>query len=455
MEKRPRVLLAAAKSGSGKTMICCGLLEHLKRTGADPVSFKCGPDYIDPMFHKRVLGIESDNLDTFFSDREAVRRMVAGSDGGCVCIEGVMGIYDGSSPSGIAGSCYQTAEYTDTPIILIIDARGVGRTVISLIKGILGDDEKGLIKGLILNRMSKSYYERLKPCLEEELVKTGKDLKLLGFVPQLKDVGFDSRHLGLKLPSEIEDIAGKLGRVADALEENCDTEALRDIMDTAPDIEAGEKRVDIISRDKACKLAVAMDEAFCFYYRENLKILSGLGAEIEYFSPLHDKSLPEGVKGILLGGGYPELHAKELGDNVTMRDDIRKHVLNGIPCLAECGGFMYLHESLRLEDGTEYPMAGVIEGGVCYPAGQLLRFGYMEIEECRNGYYRGIEGLKGHEFHYYESSACGQECTALKRTTDKRWECMGGDGGSLWGFPHFYYASNPLIAERFVEAMRL
>ena len=453
--KKPRLMLTAAKSGSGKTMICCGLLQYLKRSGAAPAAFKCGPDYIDPMFHKKVLGIDSDNLDTFFSGRDEVREMVAAAEGGCVCIEGVMGLYDGASPSRTEGSCYELAEFTDTPIVLVVDARGAGRTLISVIKGILSDDSNGLVKGIILNRMTGNFYERLRPCLEEELERSGFDARVIGFLPVLKEAEFDSRHLGLKLPSETEDTLKRIDSVAEALSENCDMELLYDIMESAGELEAPDRsicRATDLGEDRAV-LALAYDEAFCFYYRENLSLLEKAGLRIERFSPLRDAELPERTAGILLGGGYPELHAEELSKNTAMRTAILKAVESGMPVIAECGGFMYLHERLADAGGKEFDMVGAVKGR-CYPVGHPVRFGYFELEECRDPFWSGTEGVKGHEFHYYESECCGDRCVVVKRATGQRRSCMGGSGACFWGFPHFYYASKPVMAEKIAGAVK-
>ena len=216
----PRVMIAAAESGSGKTLITCGLLETLRRRGLRLRSFKCGPDYIDPMFHRRVLGVESSNLDSYFMERAAIRHTVKSYSDHYTVTEGVMGIYDGMDVSDIKGSCYEIAQITDTPVILIADASGVGRTVISQIKGILADDSCGLIKGIILNRISEGFYDKLRPIFKAELQKAGyESVKILGGIPKTDGVSIESRHLGLKLPNEIEDIREKIACFADVLED--------------------------------------------------------------------------------------------------------------------------------------------------------------------------------------------------------------------------------------------
>ncbi len=454
-----RVMIAAAGSGSGKTLITCALLEVMRRRGMDMRAYKCGPDYIDPMFHRRVLGIESSNLDSFFSDRDEILDILGSHPDAHTVIEGVMGIYDGMDVSDTKGSCYEIAEITDTPVILVVDASGTGRTVISQIKGILADDRYGLIRGIILNRISGGFYEKLLPCLKKELKDEGYDrVEVLGGIPQTDGVGIESRHLGLKLPDEIEDIRGKIERFADAVERNCDTDGIIRLMESAPGYTCTEREKTGSAKELNSNgpvIAVARDEAFCFYYEENIEALKRAGARIEYFSPIHDEKLPEGCRGILLGGGYPELYAEELSSNASMINAIREAVGSGMPSLAECGGFMYLHRTIKDKDNREYGLTGVIDGECTY-TGHLVRFGYMQLKGTDDrdikAFGRSITGIKGHEFHYYDSTDNGTDAIAIKPGTGKTWECMIAGDNRLWGFPHLYYPSCEGLAEGFVKA---
>lgn len=471
-----RILLAAPKSGSGKTMITCGLLNLFKEKGFDVTSFKCGPDYIDPMFHKKVLGIYGGNLDTFFCSHERVKEILFSCDHELAFIEGVMGVYDGIGGLSVEGSCYDIAKATDTPIILVVDGKGAGRSIISMIKGILLDDTDHLIKGIILNRVTENFYLRLKPLIEKELSAAGYQVKLLGAVPELKDILIDSRHLGLLRPDEITDLKAIIDAISDALERFVDIEALLDIMNWYSGEEANiyvksesHKEADGCVREKASSvnLAVAMDDAFCFYYRENLKLLEKLGVSLKFFSPLHDKKLPEDIQGIYIGGGYPELHLKELSENVTMRQSIKEAVEKGIPSIAECGGFMYLHEKIYSPEGDAFDMVGVVSG-TCKKQDHLVRFGYvelkkndskrehisLELEAQANSFASSLEGIRGHEFHYYDSSDNGDSMVAVKAGEEKLWDTMHVTGNTVWGFPHLYFESKPEFAEHFVEAMR-
>ncbi len=458
IKKLPRVMLAAASSNSGKTMITCALLDVLKKQGRDPVSFKCGPDYIDPMFHREVLGVEGRNLDSFFSPDGELRRLLAESTGGCAVLEGVMGIYDGADVRSHRGSSYEIAAITDTPVVLIVDASGVGRTVISLIKGILSDDGKRLIRGIILNRISPSFYESLKPVLEEELKRSGYAAKLLGFLPKISGVGFKSRHLGLLLPHEIGDLKEQIGKTGDVLREHVDPDRLREIMEGAPDLREPGPEVDRAHRtfgDREPVLAVARDPAFCFYYRENLEMFEKRGVKVVPFSPLKDEKLPERASGLLLGGGYPELFLKELSENTGMLESLREAVRGGIPSLAECGGFMYLHKAVTDEKGDRYETVGVVDGE-CFFTERPVRFGYMELASVcdEKDPYREFAGMRGHEFHYYDSTCNGDAFIARKPYRDLFRNCMVSEHNGLWGFPHFYYGSAPAAIDSFIEKMR-
>ena len=452
-------MIAAPKSGSGKTTITCALLQSLKDRGQQVISYKCGPDYIDPMFHEKVLGVASKNLDTFFTDEEQTRRLFLKNRTGeeFVVIEGVMGLYDGLGGICRDGSSYHLAEVTDTPIILVVDAKGMGRSVLALVAGFLSYDKKGLIQGVIFNRMSKTYYEIIKPFAEQEL-----GIAVLGYFSEKKEYQVQSRHLGLVLPDEIEDIRCQIKKAAESLSQTVSVADILKIAESAGVIENTESEdlgkivtlaVDRMITEQNPVIAVARDEAFCFYYEENLSLLEKYGARLEYFSPIRDKELPEGCSGILLGGGYPELYADELSANVSMRQSIKNAFEIGMPMVAECGGFIYLHEEMQDKSGKIYPMAGVLSGR-CRDMKKSQRFGYVEITEKERRFLPEGEFIKGHEFHYFDSSDCGTDCVARKPVTGKEYSCIVS-GKHYWlGFPHLYYPSNPQFADYFVKTAK-
>lgn len=446
----PRIMIAAASSGSGKTVITTGLLCALKRRGITAASFKCGPDYIDPMFHKTVLGIEGKNLDSFFIKEDAIKQLVITCGGDIAVIEGVMGIYDGTSCDSIDGSCYEIAKITKTPVILVVNAAGVGKTVASVIKGILADDDKKLIKGVILNRMSPSFYERFEDVLEGEIRSIRDDVKLIGYIPKNDSLHITSRYLGLTLPDELTGIKEKIEKTADLLDEGCDIDAIINIAEHAEKLCVPEKEAGTKKPERRLRLAVAKDEAFCFYYEENIKLLEKYGIDPVYFSPVHDARLPDGVSGIMIGGGYPELFLKELSANSSMLESIRDAHLSKMPSIAECGGFMYLHKAIEDKDGRLYETVGVIDG-VCKYTGHLVNFGYVEIADDAHP---KLCGLKGHEFHYYDSTADCADLILRKPSTKRQYKAMGFSADHLWGFAHFYYPSNEGIIWEFVKRMR-
>lgn len=456
--RQPRFLLSAGASGSGKTMITCGILAALRKRGKRVSSFKCGPDYIDPMFHSRVLKAKSRNLDTFFTDRETTRYLFAqGAEGTDISVmEGVMGYYDGLGGISTKASASDLADVTDTPVVLIVNTKGMSLSVAAYIKGFLEYEAYPHIKGVIFNQMSPMLYPRMKKVVEEQL-----NVRVYGYVPVLKDLTLDSRHLGLVLPEEVEDLEKKFSLLADTLEQTLDLDGLISLAEEAPEIEnqCPENIENYLKSQEAQKIreekpviAVAKDEAFCFIYEDNLKLLRELGAELVPFSPLHDKKLPEGTKGLLLYGGYPELYAKELEENAPMRQEIQDALNQGMPCLAECGGFMYLHETMEDLKGNAYQGTGNISGRAFY-TGKLTRFGYVELSARKEGVLgAGKTPIRAHEFHYFDSTSCGGDFVAKKPGSSRNWNCIHGTGKSLWGFPHLYYHACPQVAEGFLKA---
>jgi len=442
-------MIAAPKSGSGKTSITCGLLSALNGRGMKPVSYKCGPDYIDPMFHKTVLGIPSKNLDTFFTDEKTTINLMLDDrqEDEFALIEGVMGLYDGLGGVREEGSSYHLAKITKTPIVLVVDAKGMGKSLLALISGFLSYDREKLIKGVILNRMSKGYYDTIAPLIEEEL-----GIKVIGYVPDKMDFELGSRHLGLILPDEIDGIATKLNEIGKELEATLDINKLIEIGQTACDIpcDKATQSLEVLSGNQKPVIAVAYDQAFCFYYEDNINLFRKFGAEIKYFSPIKDRELPEGTSMVVLGGGYPENYLEELSSNSNMLEAIRSANKTGLPIIAECGGFMYLHEFITNKDGKEYKMAGILPGGCIYK-NKLVRFGYIELNSTKASSWISKESIKGHEFHYFDCDNNGDDFLAVKPVTGKTYHCIINKDNVFAGFPHLYYPSNPAFARCIVD----
>ena len=452
--KLRRLMIGAVKSGSGKTTVTCGLLQAWKDQGKAVAACKCGPDYIDPMFHQRVLGIPSKNLDTFFTGEQETKRLLLQDrkEGDFVLLEGVMGLYDGLGGIREEGSSYHLAQVTKTPIVLLVDAKGMGRSLLPLLSGFLQYDRDHLIKGVILNRMSPSYYKVIGPMIEGEL-----GLSVVGYVPDHKRFFVESRHLGLYMPHEMDGLKDQLCQIAEELKKTLSLEKLWSIGEAAEALEVWAepvKRQTFPAEKKRPLIAVAMDEAFCFYYEDNLRLLEAYGASLAYVSPIHDRSLPKGCCGLLLGGGYPELYGEPLSQNKAMRRAIKAAIEGGMPAVAECGGFLYLHEHIRDREGHVYPMAGVLPADA-YDTGKLVRFGYLVLEEEKENFLPTGGRIKGHEFHYFDSRQNGTSCRAKKPVSGREYPCVIS-GETCWmGFPHLYYPSEPAFAKAFVEKARV
>ena len=457
--KIPRILLCAGASGSGKTLLTCGILQALIHRGLRPASFKCGPDYIDPMFHKKVLGTTSGNLDTFFLDDESLRWLFTewAKDCDIAVLEGVMGYYDGLGGISQKASTYDVARATRTPVILIINGKGASASLAAQIQGFQNFKADSGIAGVILNHVNEPMYRLLKAYIEETC-----HVPVVGWLPELADIHLESRHLGLVMPDEVDEIQKKLMQLAEVVEQTIDLEQLLAIAQTAPDISGIDPLTKLPETDRVCeeklRVGVAGDEAFCFLYEDNLRLLERLGAEIIPFSPIRDKQIPRDLDGLIFYGGYPELYAAALSANKTMIASIRRADADGIPILAECGGFMYLGESMEDIDGQVYPMVGLTEGKA-YRTGKLVRFGYVDLtaSQTSSGFFDGYEDigiLKAHEFHYYDTTDNGCAFHAQKPAGKRNWDCLISRQNLLVGFPHIYYYANPKFAQIFLDKCR-
>lgn len=463
----PGIMLAAPASGSGKTSAACGLMAAFGSRGLKVRSCKCGPDYIDPMFHREVLGVDSENLDLFFSKseelRESFRRHTTGAD--LTVVEGVMGYYDGMGLDTDRGSSYEVASVLNLPVILVVPCRGAALSLAASVRGMLAFRKESNIRGILLNRVSGMLYPRLKQMLESELKQAGYDIPVVGYMPEDEAFRLESRHLGLITPQEIEGLRGQTARAGEILAGTADLDLILQIAEkgaangeTAEEdrSETGDKPVFGTGENRV-RIGIARDKAFCFYYKDNLELLEKLGCELVPFSPLSDPRLPDGLSGLIFGGGYPELYGRTLAENKGLLQEIHSLIEDGIPCLAECGGFMYLHEELEDREGQVWKMTGNIKGRT-WPVGRLVRFGYVKImpEEARTeaGYLFPGEEIRGHEFHYWDSTDSGSDCLAVKPDGRRSWQCIHMDGNLFAGYPHLYLPSLPAFAERFVRRCR-
>ncbi|MDR0819902.1 MAG: cobyrinate a,c-diamide synthase [Oscillospiraceae bacterium] len=436
-DKLDRILIAGTHSGCGKTTVTCALLSALKARGLNVTAFKCGPDYIDPMFHREAIGVSSRNLDPYFCGSDTLRELFAAHAGEISVIEGVMGYYDGIGSDGHCGT-YDVAAALKSNVVLVVNVSGMLTSAGAVIKGFKEYKSDSRICGIIFNGASAAMYELLKPVAENAGVTP------LGFLPKSRELEIGSRHLGLITASEISDIKDKLNKLGKLAEQYIDINGILTLSrseDFALTSEKSER-----SNAKKTVIAVADDAAFCFKYAENLELLTELGCKIKYFSPLNDEQLPDNIDGMYLCGGYPELYLNALSANKSMLQSVLSAIRNGLPTIAECGGFMYLHDTI---DGA--PMVGAIHAEA-FKTERLKRFGYSEITAksdnllCKSG-----ERIRVHEFHYYDSDDYGSGFTALKASGGDSLDCVHSGETLFAGFPHLYFHANRTFAETFVR----
>lgn len=417
-------MLAAMDSGSGKTVVTCGLLAALRARGISVQSFKCGPDYIDPMFHRQILGTPSRNLDLFLQGEAGARRTLSRQTAELALVEGAMGFYDGVKGTDRA-SAWEAADMADIPAVLVLRPKGASLTLAAQIRGLQTFRAPSHIAGLLLNNCKPSLYAHLKPILERE---TG--LPVAGYLPPMEEAVLESRHLGLLTAGEVENLAARFEAVARQMERTVEIGALLALAG-----EAREREASLSVPAPRCKIAVARDEAFCFCYADNLDLLRESGAELAFFSPLRDPAMPPDADGLYLPGGYPELYARQLSENRSMREIIRGAVKAGLPTVAECGGFLYLQRSLEDDRGGVWPMAEALPGDG-YKTDRLQRFGYKNLIAQEDSLlFRVGESVPVHEFHYWD---CTEPGAVLTKTM-------------YAGFPHLHFGGELPLAERFAE----
>jgi cobyrinic acid a,c-diamide synthase len=434
-----RIMIAGTHSGSGKTTVTCAVLQALVNRKMNVTSFKCGPDYIDPMFHSKIIGAKSRNLDSFFCDTNTVNYLLHKNSGDISVIEGVMGFYDGV---GKSASSHTLSIDTKTPVILVIDCKGISLSMGAVMKGFLTFEQHNNIVGFIFNRLHESLIETAKNLCSEM------NVKYFGRMPYCRDCSVESRHLGLVTANEISDLKEKMNRLGELAEENLLIDELISYAEKAEDTDFKEVAFKAVSD---VRIAVAYDNAFCFYYEDNLDLLRELGCEIVKFSPLSDSHLPDNISGLIIGGGYPELYADKLSENKSLLSEIREKISGGMPTIAECGGFMYLHKELENADGKSFGGVGVI-GGNAYKTSKLQRFGYVCLTAENDNLLCGKgEKTLAHEFHYWDSTACGNGFSARKTSNGFTYECCHSGENIYAGFPHLYFYANPEIAVNFAE----
>lgn len=446
-KKAPRLLFCAPVRGGGKTMVTCAVLRALLNRGLEPVVFKAGPDYIDPLFFRQAVGTRACNLDLFFHGEAGVRRILAAhaEPERLAVIEGDMGYYDGIAMTEEC-SAYQLAQVTQTPSILVVSGKEQYLTLAAQVKGVRQFRRDNDIRGVILNDITPSRYRMLRSAIEME---TG--LPVLGYLPSMPECAIEGVHLALLSDAERAVLQEKLGLLAERAQDCIELDALLAIAASAPELNWTPRITREVVTGRPC-LAVAQDDAFCFTYQESMDTLIDVGVHLAPFSPLKDTALPEGCAGLYFGGGYPEEYAAALAANTPMRTLIREAIAGGMPCIAECGGFLYLHETLEGADGETYPMAGVIPHHA-FRTKHLSRYGHVTIKAEHDGLL-GKAGtrLPAHEFHYWDSEAPGKDFFAQRPKSGRCWLSGYHTDTFYAGLSHFDLSAVPEVAQRFVRA---
>lgn len=442
--KTPRLILAGTNSGCGKTTVTCAVLQALVNRSLRVGALKCGPDYIDPMFHSRIIGAKSGNLDLFFFSENTTRYLLAkhGADRDISVIEGVMGFYDGVGLTSTRASTYDAAQVTHSPVVLVLDAKGASLSVLAALHGFLRFRPDNRIRGVIFNRCSAAAYQALAGCVRQHFAGA---VEPLGYLPPMPQCALESRHLGLVTAAEVDDLKEKTQLLALQAEKSLDLDGLLALAAQAEPVSCQPVELPQLER---VRIGVARDRAFCFYYEDSLDALRAMGAELVPFSPLDDPALPSDLHGLYLGGGYPELYAQQLSENKTMRQSIRTALERKLPCIAECGGFMYLTQRIGA-----YDMVGALPG-TCRDTGRLTRFGYVTLQAGRDCLLCAAgETIPGHEFHRWDCDCPGEDFTAEK-ASGLRWACVTANETLYAGYPHFHFYANPQFALRFYNNCR-
>ncbi len=468
-KKSVGLVVAGTHSGSGKTTVSLGLMAALKKRGLSVAPFKVGPDFIDPGHHRAVTGNPSRNLDGWMlsesENKKIFNRGMAGAD--IAVVEGVMGMYDGYDGRSEAGSTAQMAKWLGLPVLLVVNAKSMARSAGALVYGFTRFDPECSFCGVLFNRVgSPRHLEYLRQGLEGFSAPP-----IMGGIPRNADIEIPERHLGL-FTSEDHGLSDEhVSGLADFIEEHVDIDALLKNLPAVAVSDDHDLRGTSVetrqSTEKTVRIGVARDNAFCFYYPDNIEVLEESGADIVYFSPVEDPALPDDLDGVYLGGGYPELHAEKLAQNEGVRNALRKYCENGMPVYAECGGFMYLCERLIGKDGASFDMAG------CFPFAtrmqdKLRSLGYREISFAKDTPVgRKAMVARGHEFHYSRLEECdnGSENVAKDGSVEIQdvYEATDRSGAQrscpgylvnrcLGSYVHLHFKSCPEIGKNFVSA---
>ena len=439
----PACIISGTSSGSGKTTVTLGLMAAFRARGLRVQPFKCGPDFIDPGLHQLVTGSTSRNLDLWMCSEEFTRATFQENSRGAdiAIIEGVMGMFDGGLSS--SGSLAKTL---GLPGILVLDVRSMAESAAAIVKGFETYMPKAAPKGVILNRIASDRHLQL----VSDAIREHCAAEVLGYLPRTLEFSIPSRHLGLLTGDEAPLSPVALQLLADTVARHIDLDKILSLCASMPEMVL---KASPPSKKRPCRIGVARDKAFCFYYEDNFDLLRKGGAELIFFSPVADTGLPEGLDALYLGGGYPELYAEQLSNNTAMRTAISEWIEGDGPVYAECGGFMYLTEGIVDSEGAYHPMVGA------FPVRARMQekrasLGYREVRTTMGSCF-GPAGtiLRGHEFHYsyidtmpariarlYEVNNGTREGYAYRRV--------------LGGYMHLHFGFSPQVVEEFIKFCR-
>ncbi|GAB6275163.1 MAG: cobyrinate a,c-diamide synthase [Peptococcaceae bacterium] len=450
----PRIVIAGVQSGVGKTTIATGLMAAMAEKGYRVQGFKAGPDYIDPGYHTAATGNVSRNLDCWMLPevyiKELFLRAAKGAD--LSVIEGVMGLYDGYSSRTEAGSTARLAKLLAAPVILVVDAKGMARSAAALVLGYKDFDPALNLSGIIFNHVgSEKHYQTLCEAVAE---KTG--LKALGYLPKNAALKMPERHLGLLPANERKELTAYLNKLAQVMAEFLDLEEILSVAKSAPPLDYPERSIFPAVKPKKVRIAVARDAAFNFYYQDALDLLAAWGAELVYFSPLADSSLPQNIQGVYLGGGFPEMFLEPLARNYSMAESIRRAHKKNMPIYAECGGLMYLSEGIIDFAGSFYPMVGLVPGKALMQK-KLAVLGYMTAEVANDNILaKKGDVLRGHQFHWSTLvDVSGEVNCAYKLSCEGNPDSQKEGiitGNLLASYLHLHFAAHPRLARNFVDS---
>ncbi|MEI9978946.1 MAG: cobyrinate a,c-diamide synthase [Edaphobacter sp.] len=449
-------LVSGTASAVGKTTVALAIMSGLRRRGLVVQPFKCGPDFLDTTHHTGICGRTARNLDTWMLSAEANRSVLRNAARGAdiVIAEGMMGLFDGKSGSTELGSSAEIAKLLRLPVVLVIDASKSARSVAAMVLGFETFDTELPLAGVVLNRVAGiRHFEMLRDAIGSSC-KT----KVLGWLPYDPSIAISERHLGLQGAAELSTESQKAAAdtLAEMAEKHLDLDNLFRLECGLPMEEVASPNTHTSSIVDAVRIGVPSDHAFLFYYEDNLDMLRELGAEIVRFSPLHDESLPPGLDALYLGGGYPELHAEQLSGNLSMLKAVRAFAASGKPVYAECGGMLYLSESLSIDDRS-YEMTGILPLSIKM-TGRLVKFGYVTVtftQDCLLGSRGTI--VRGHSFHYSQIASQGD----METSYNVQYSLSGNEelegflqGNILASYLHLHFRANPVLAENFVAAIR-